>query len=57
MLVGGRESNWQEATNAAKRAITSRIQLWDSVRAWLKESDEKRGFCLPLTTNSSISRQ
>jgi hypothetical protein len=26
-LAGRRESNWQEATSAAKRAITSRIQL------------------------------
>jgi hypothetical protein len=57
ILVGRRESNWQEATSAAKRAITSRIQLWDSVRVWLKKSEEKRRFCLPTTANSSISRQ
>jgi Protein of unknown function (DUF3050) len=35
-LAGQGESNWQEATSAAKRAITSRIQLWDSVCARLK---------------------
>jgi hypothetical protein len=56
-LAGQRESNWQKATGAAKRAITSRIQLWDSVRASLLETEEKRRFCLPLTANSSISRQ
>ena len=38
-LAGHRESNWQEATSAAKRAITSRIQLWDSVRIGLKETE------------------
>jgi Protein of unknown function (DUF3050) len=35
-LAGRRESNWQEATSAAQRAITSRIKLWDSVRVWLQ---------------------
>jgi Protein of unknown function (DUF3050) len=56
-LAGQRESTWQKATGAAKRAITSRIRLWDSVRASLLETEEKRRFCLPLTANSSISRQ
>ena len=56
-LAGQCESNWQKATGAARRAITSRIQLWDSVRASLLETEEKRRFCLPLTANSSISRQ
>jgi hypothetical protein len=32
-LAGRREINWQEATCAAHRAIASRIQLWDCVRA------------------------
>jgi hypothetical protein len=45
-LAGQRESNWQEATSAAKRAITSRIQLWDSVRARLKDTKAKRQFRL-----------
>jgi len=43
-LAGQRESNWQEATSAAKRAITSRIQLWDSVRASLLDTEKKHRF-------------
>lgn len=35
-LAGRRESNWQKATTAAKRAITSRIKFWDSVQTHLK---------------------
>jgi hypothetical protein len=38
-LAGHRESNWQEATSAAQWAITSRIRLWDSVRACLKVTE------------------
>jgi hypothetical protein len=36
MLAGRSENNWHEAIGAAKRAITSRIRLWDSVHAWLQ---------------------
>ena len=56
-LAGQRASNWQEATSAAKRALTSRIQLWDSVRASLLDTEAKRQFRWTLTANSSISRQ
>ena len=56
-LAGQRESNWQEATSAAKRAITSRIQLWDSVRAWLQDTEAKRQFRCTVTANSNIGRQ
>jgi hypothetical protein len=35
-LAGRRESNWQEATCAAHRAIGSRVQLWDTVLASLQ---------------------
>jgi hypothetical protein len=34
-LAGRQDSNWEEATSAAERAITSRIELWDSVLASL----------------------
>jgi hypothetical protein len=44
VLAGQRESNWQEATSAAKRAITSRIQLWDSVCARLKYTEARRNL-------------
>ena len=30
-LAGTHETKWQEATSAAKRAITNRIKLWDSI--------------------------
>ena len=53
-LAGQRESNWQEATSAAKRAVTSRIHLWDSVRAWLQDTEAKRQFCSTMTVNSRI---
>jgi hypothetical protein len=43
-LAGQAESNWQEATSAAKRAITSRIQLWDSVCVRLKNTETTRSF-------------
>jgi hypothetical protein len=35
-LAGQDDSNWKQATCAAERAITSRIKLWDSVLAHLK---------------------
>jgi hypothetical protein len=37
-LAGHSERNWQQATSAAKRAITSRIRLWDGVRTRLQET-------------------
>ena len=39
-LAGQRETNWQEATSAAARAITNRIRLWDSILALLKNNDQ-----------------
>jgi len=36
-LAGQDESNWRQATRAAELAITSRIKLWDSVRAHLNK--------------------
>jgi len=41
-LAGRRQSNWHKAATAAQRAITSRIQLWNSVRASLSDPQEKR---------------
>jgi Protein of unknown function (DUF3050) len=41
-LAGQRQSNWQKAASAAQRAITSRIQLWNSVLASLSGIQEKR---------------
>lgn len=38
-LAGQAESKWQEAEGAAKRAITSRIHLWDSVCIRLKNAE------------------
>ena len=35
-LAGRDERSWKQATCAAERAITSRIKLWDSVLAQLK---------------------
>jgi hypothetical protein len=35
-LAGLNQSSWRQATCAAKRAITSRIKLWDCVLAHLK---------------------
>jgi hypothetical protein len=35
-LAGDNEDKWMAATNAARRAITSRIRLWDGVAAHLK---------------------
>jgi hypothetical protein len=35
-LAGQNESRWKEATCAAERAVTNRIQLWDSVLLHLK---------------------
>jgi hypothetical protein len=43
-LAGKRETNWQEAIRAAERAIASRVKLWDSVRAQLRNVKEKRRF-------------
>jgi hypothetical protein len=40
-LAGRRESNWQRAANAAKRAITSRLQLWDNVRDRIRDIDDQ----------------
>ena len=37
-LAGRRQSNWQIAASAAQRAIASRIQLWDCVRASLSKT-------------------
>ena len=37
-LAGEDEKKWMEATNAARRAITSRIRLWDGVVAHLRNS-------------------
>jgi hypothetical protein len=39
-LAGQRESNWQEATSAAARAITNRIRLWDNILALLNNNDQ-----------------
>jgi Protein of unknown function (DUF3050) len=38
-LAGQHESNWQEATSAAARAITNRIRLWDSILALLRSGN------------------
>jgi hypothetical protein len=38
-LAGQSENNWQQATNAAIRAITNRIKLWDSILALLNNKD------------------
>jgi hypothetical protein len=40
-LAGRRESNWQRAASAAKRAITSRLQLWDNVRDRIRDIDDQ----------------
>ena len=40
-LAGQSESNWEEATSAAERAITSRIKLWDSVLTHAKHREEE----------------
>jgi Protein of unknown function (DUF3050) len=37
-LAGQDEERWMQATGAARRAITSRIRLWDSVVAQLRNS-------------------
>ena len=47
-LAGQSESNWQEATSAAERAITSRIKLWDSVLTHVKHTEEEKNRC-PLS--------
>jgi hypothetical protein len=39
-LAGQCETNWQEATRAAARAITNRIRLWDSILALLNSNDQ-----------------
>jgi hypothetical protein len=38
-LAGQCETNWQEATSAAARAITNRIRLWDSILALLRSGN------------------
>jgi Protein of unknown function (DUF3050) len=53
-LAGERESNWQKATSAAQRAITSRMRLWNSIRALLADAQAKRASSLPLTTNNGV---
>jgi hypothetical protein len=53
-LAGQRQSNWQKAAIAAQRAIASRIQLWDSVRASFSKIQEKRRLSLAVTTNNGI---
>jgi hypothetical protein len=37
-LAGQDEDQWMVATDAARRAITSRIRLWDNVVAHLRNS-------------------
>jgi hypothetical protein len=54
MLAGERESNWQKAASAAQRAITSRIRLWNSIRASLAHTQEKRPSSLALTANNGV---
>src|ERR1700745_3394110 len=53
-LAGQRQSNWQKAAIAAQRAIASRIQLWDSVRASFSKIQEKRRLSLAVATNNGI---
>ena len=51
-LAGQCESNWQEASCAAHRAIASRVQLWDTVLAsLLKLGEEPR----PRRSSSATS--
>jgi hypothetical protein len=38
-LAGQSEAKWQQATIAAKRAITHRIRLWDSILALLNNNE------------------
>jgi hypothetical protein len=56
-LAGLRESNWHKAANAARRAITSRIRLWDRVRAGLDGLQDTRQCVSAMTVNSSMCRQ
>jgi hypothetical protein len=56
-LAGQRQSNWQKAASAAQRAITSRIQLWNSVRASLSDTQEERRFSLMVEADDHIRRQ
>jgi hypothetical protein len=37
-MAGSDEDKWMEAAHAARRAITSRIRLWDSVAAHLRNA-------------------
>jgi hypothetical protein len=53
-LAGQRESNWHKAANAARRAITSRIRLWDRVRAELDGRQDTRQCFSAVTMNSSM---
>jgi hypothetical protein len=53
-LAGQRESNWHKAAIAAQRAIASRIQLWDSVRASFSKAQDKRRLFLAVATNNGI---
>jgi hypothetical protein len=56
-LAGQRESNWQEATCAAHRAIASRVQLWDTVLASLRRPGEETRLCSSSTANSVVRGQ
>jgi hypothetical protein len=56
-LAGRRESNWQEATCAAHRAIASRVQLWDIVLASLQRPEKETRFCSSSTANSIVRGQ
>lgn len=53
-LAGRGESNWQEATCAAHRAIASRIQLWDNVQASLRTPGVEPRLCKSLTANDIV---
>jgi hypothetical protein len=41
-LAGQSESNWRQATRAAKQSITSRIRLWDSIVAHFKQTESRK---------------
>jgi hypothetical protein len=53
-LAGRRQSNWQRAASAAQRAIASRIHLWDSVRASLSKTQERRRVSLAVRSNNGV---
>jgi hypothetical protein len=55
-LAGQRQSNWHKAAIAAQRAIASRIQLWDSVRASFSKNQEKRRLSWRSQATTSSGR-